>query len=358
MAQLGNNRSSDDLLKLNGIRRRMDLYVFDLLDASNNIIGAIHPSRLHPPKITNDPTRRVFRSMSNFVVDARQQIAIATVSARVRPRLVLQNGASYNLGVFLFGDATRPRRSWGLELGATLVDSLYILDQPVGRIVGYPTGTNMVSAALQLAQEVISTPVSVSGAGSLLASPKSYQASDTRQKIINDLLTGAGYLPAYFNNDGTMVIRPVSTFPQAEADFDYDVGGRVLKDSIVESDDLLSAPNRYVVVDGAATAAPIVGSYDVPASAPNSIASRGFPVTKVITLQGLGSISAANTAAQAQANSDTDTFRQVTFDTTHEPRQDTFDVVNFLGDQYRDLGWEIELRAGGKMGHTLRRVYS
>lgn len=358
MAQLGNNRTSDDLLKLSGIRRRMDLYAFDLLDTVNNVVGSVQPNRLQPPKITNDPTRRVFRSMANFVVDAREQLTFPTVSSRVRPRLVLQNGATYNLGVFLFGDATRPRRSWGLELGATLVDAGYILDQPVGRIVGYPTGTNVVTAALQLAQEVIATATSVSASGQTLASPKAYQASDTRQKIINDLLAIASYLPVYFNNDGTMIMRPVSTFPQSQADFDYDVGGRVLKDSIVESDDLLTAPNRYVVVDTSATSAPVVGSYDVPASAPNSIANRGFPVTKVVNLQGLGSIAAANAAAQAQANSDTDTFRQVTFDTTHEPRQDTFDVVNFLGSQYRDIGWSAELRAGGKMSHTLRRVYS
>src|SRR5438552_2348876 len=112
MAQLGNNKTSDDLLRLNGVRRRADSYVFDLLDASNNVVGAVQPSRLQVPTITNDPTRRVYRSLSNFVVDARRQLSLSTVSARVRPRMVLQNAATYNLGVFLFGDATRPRRSW------------------------------------------------------------------------------------------------------------------------------------------------------------------------------------------------------------------------------------------------------
>lgn len=357
-AVIGNNASTDDLLLLRNIRRRQDSYQFELLDSTNQVIGSVQPSRMQTPTIQNDPTRRVFRTLTNFVVDAARQLQIETISARVRPRLQLQNGQTFNLGVFLFGDATRPRRSWGLELGATLVDALYILDQPVGRIVGYPIGTNAVAAALALAQEVITTPVLVTASAQMLGAPKAYQATETRQKIVNDLLASAGFLPVYFNNDGAMVMRPVPTFPAAQVDFSYESGERILKDSIVETDNLLSAPNRYVAVDTAATDFAIVGSYDLPASAPNSVTARGFPVVKVTSIQGLGSVSAAALAAQAEANSDESTFKQVEFDSTHEPRQDTFDVIDFLGQQYRDLGWKIDLRAGGRMSHRLRRVYS
>lgn len=350
--------TTDDLLNLRGVRRRVDSYLFDVLDQSNTVVGSVKPARGHAPKLGNDTTRRVFRTLTNFVVDAEQQVSIATVSGRVRPRMVLQNGVSFNLGVFLFGDATRPRRSWGLELGATLVDPLFILDQPVGRIVGYGAGTNLVAAALALAQEVITTPTNVGASATLLASPKGYQASDTRQKIINDLLAGAAFLPVYFDNNGTMQMQPVPLFPLSTPDFTYEAGGRIIKDTILETDNLLTAPNRYVVVDTSATGSPVIGTYDIPASAPNSITNRGFPVTKILQQQGLGSSSSAALAAQAAANQDEDTFKQTSFDSTHEPRHDTFNVVQLLGLQYREIAWDVELRSGGKMSHTLRRVYS
>lgn len=354
----GNTYTSDDLLNLRGVHQRIDSYAFDLIDGSLNVIGSVNPVRDHVPTITLDTTRGIHRTLTGFVVDASRQSDIATVSARVRPRLTLQNGASYNLGVFLFGDGTRPRRSWGLELNASLVDALFILAQPVGRIIGYPAGTNLTTAALTLAQEVITSPSSVVASGATTGVDKAYRASDSRQKIINDLLGLASYLPVFFDNDGVMVMTPVPTLPAVSADFTYEAGGRIIKDSIIETDDLLTAPNRWVVVDTGATQSAIVGSYDLPASAPNSISQRGFAVVHVIEQQGLGNVAAANAAAQAYANTTDAAFKQVTFESTHDPRHDAFNIVQFLGSQYRELGWSIDLRSGARMKHVLRRIYS
>lgn len=354
----GNTYTSTDLIELRGVRQRVDHYLFDLLDTGNNVVGQIEPRRDQPPTIELDTTRTVYRTLTGFAVDAEQQLALQTVSDRIRPSMVLQNGASYPLGVFLFGDATRGRRSWGLEMAATLVDAGYILAQPVGRIVGYATGTNIVQAALALAGEVITTATSITVSPQVLGSPKAYRASDTRQKICNDLLATAGYLPVYFDNSGTMVMRPVTVLPASSPDYTYEAGGRIHKDSIVETDDLLTSPNRYVVIDTNGAASAIVGTYDLPASAPNSITNRGFAVTKVIELQGLTDTSAATAAAQAAANSDDAAFKQVDFNSTHDPRHDAFNIVQLLGNQYREIAWRVELRSGGAMGHKLRRVYS
>jgi hypothetical protein len=150
----------------------------------------------------------------------------------------------------------------------------------------------------------------------------------------------------------------VPLLPAGSADYTYEAGGRIHKDSIVETDDLLSTPNRYVVIDTNGATSPIIGTYDLPASAPNSIANRGFAVTKVIELQGLTDSAAAATAAQAAANNDDAAFKQVEFRSTHDPRHDAFNIVQLLGNQYREVAWRIVLSSGGAMGHKLRRVYS
>lgn len=352
----GNTATTANILDLDGIRRRVDTFAFDIVDATNSQIGSIQPTRDRPCTIQNDTTRAIYRSLTGFEVDANQQTELATISARVRPRLILQDGTSYNLGVFLFGDATRPRRSWGLELSASLVDPLYILNQPIGRVVAYEEGTNPVDAAAALAAEVITSPTSVTPTATLLGVPLAWKVSDTRQKVINDLMAIAGYLPVYFDNDGTMQLRTVP-LPPFGSDVTYEAGGRIVKDSIIETDDLLKAPNRYIVIESGASGSPIVGQFDLPNSAPNSIANRGFPVVKVLQAQGLPDNDSALFAATAAAYSDPDQYRQVQFQSTMDPRHDTFNIVTLLGVQYREVAWSVTLRSGSPMQHSLRAVY-
>lgn len=347
------------LLDLTGnVRQRIDAFRFDVLDVSYNVIGHVHPIRgSQAPRIELDTTRTLFRSMSNFDVDANQQGDLNTEKDRIRPVLVLQNGVEYPLGVFLFGDASRPRRSWGRELSASLVDERYILDQPVGRNVGLLPGDNVIAAAVRIVTEVCRCPMSIVSSGTTLTQPLGWQISDRRLKIIEDLTTLVGYLPPYFDNRGTLVFRPVPVPPFSLVIPDYESGTRIVKDSVIESDDLLHASNRYIAIDQGATDNPIFGVYEIPPGAPNSIANRGFPVVEVITLQGLGSTAAAVEAARAAANKDPNQFMQVEFDSTLDPRHDTFNFYTFLGHTYREIAWSMELRSGAPMHHKVRRVF-
>lgn len=354
----GNTSSTDDLLNLAGIRQRIDSYLFDLVDLHGSRIGDVKPIRDSPAKIENLSNRTMYRTLTNFNLDANEQADLVSASARVRPRLVLQNGESFSLGVFLFGDATRPRRSWGQELAGTLVDQRYILAQSVGRSVGYDAGTDIVAAATALAQEVITGTITATPSTVTLSQPLGWKIEDARVKIIEDLMLLIGYLPPYFDNNGSLVLRPVPAAPFSASVPAYEAGGRIVKDSIIETDDLLKAPNRYIAIESGASASPITGTYDLPASAPNSITARGFAVVKTLIVQGLADAGAAANAAQAAANSDINQFRQVQFESTHDPRHDTFDVISLLGDLYREVGWSVDLRAGGRMHHNLRRVYT
>lgn len=352
----GNTATTEDLLNLEGIRRRIDSYSFDLLDSTNTKVGEVRPIRGKPPVVSCDTTRSVYRTMTNFEVDADQQQELQTVSARVRPVMTLQNGDTFNLGVFLFGDASRPRRSWGLELAASLLDPLFVLGQPLGRVVAYEAGTVITDAAVALASEVIGSPMVVTPSTIQLGTSIAWKVTDSRVTIINELMRLLGYLPVFFDNDGDMVLRPVP-LPPFGSDVEYEAGGRIVKDSILEIDDLLKAPNRYVVIDSGSSTSPITATFDLPASAPNSITNRGFPVVQVLQLQGLADTAAAANAAAAAAYADVNQFGQVQFASTHDPRHDTFNIVTLLGSQYRESSWSVALRSGALMSHMLRAVY-
>lgn len=346
----------DDLLDLR-VGQRVESFRFDLVDTAGNVVGLVQPNRSNAISIENDVTRTIKRTMSNFSLDPDQQAVLTTANARIRPSMLFSTGDERTLGVFLFADASRPRRSWGLELSAQLLDLGYILDQPIGRHVSYPATTNVVFAARDLAAEVVVSPIIVTTSGITAGSPLTWAPDATRTTIMTDLLQLAGYLPPYFDNDGNLILRPVPNLTTTTPDIIYEAGGRIIDNSIVESDDLLKAPNRYIVIDTSATASPIVGQFDIPASAPNSIANRGFPVVKVINTQGLQSVAAANAAAQAYAQSDSVAFRYASFNSALDPRHDTYNVVQYLGTNYLETRWSMTLQAGGTMSHEMRQVY-
>lgn len=364
---VGSDVDTNSILSLSGgLRQRIDCFRFDVVDHTGSIIGDVHPMRSSNPgavgatsavEVTNDTTRTEFRTMTNFNLDANEATQINPASDWVRPALTLQNGATFPLGVFLFSDDTKPTRSWGSEVSATLADQMYILDQEIGRNISVNAGVNCVSRATQLAAEVIKSPMLVTPSSSTVTAALGWNLSTTRLQIMIDLLNLASYYPPYFDNLGRMVLRPVVHPPFSSALPPYEAGTRIVKDSQIVADDLMRAPNRYVVYDSSANNRVIVGTFDIPASAPNSYANRQFYVVKSVSMQGLESVSQAQAAAMSQYHTDPDQYRTIEFDSTADPRHDTFDVVQYLGEQYLETGWALELRSGGRMKHRLRRLY-
>lgn len=356
---VGSDADTTSILSLTGgLRQRIDCFRFDVVDHSGSIIGDCHPKRDNPVQISNDVTRTEIRSMSNFDLDSNEATAINPASDWIRPALTLQNGATFPLGVYLFNDDTAALRSWGSEKTGTLADQTYILDQQVGRVVSAPTGTNMVDFALRIAQEVIDAPALVTSSLVTVTAPLGWNVNATRLQIMQDVLALASFFPPYFDNLGRLVLRPCIHPPFASQLPPYEAGTRIIKDSQIESGDLLRAPNRYVVYDSSANNTAIVGSYDIPAAAPNSVANRGFAVVKSISRQGLISNAQASQMAMTEYHTDIDQYRTIEFSSTADPRHDTYDVVQYLGTQYLETGWSLECRSGGPMKHRLRQLYA
>jgi len=98
-----------------------------------------------------------------------------------------------------------------------------------------------------------------------------------------------------------------------------------------------------------------VGRYQLPANAPNSFARRGFRIGHVESSQGMETQAQADKAAANMARS-ADVFEYLAFSSTLDPRHDTYDVVDAYGLRWLETAWTMELRSGGAMAHTLKRV--
>lgn len=334
---------------------------FDLLTNTLHAdpAGPLRPSRASgAPTMANRLDDRYPRTVRGFELDPDQADQVDVLSARVAPFLVLDTGDEYPLGVFLFDATHRLRRTGGSPLVGGLIDQSFIVDQGIEAAIGWPQGYNVTDAMAEVvALYTLPRGFDIVRSSTTLGESIAFRPSTSGRSVLERLAELAGYLPPYFDNNGVGQLRPSPAIAGAVADHVYADGGRIVKDSIVESDDLLDAPNVWVATSKSASSAEVSGSYLLPSSAPHSVARRGFRVPRFVSVQGLGSGPTAAQAAQAAAASDVAAYQFVEFDSSIDPRHDTAGVVDFRGTLYLELGWSFEMRPGAPMHHELRRVY-
>ncbi len=331
----------------------------DVLSSRLVPIGQLHAIR---PGITveNNINRSVKRTMDGLAIARTEAVSLNYFSDRARPMWLLEDGTEYPLGVFLISDASTSRHSWGTSAELTFADQGLILQQLVDRSVGYPPGTSIRDAMLQVANDYLALPsVVVDTTDARLGNPVAWaMGRDTWGKVLNDLADLAGFNSGWFDNWGTFTLRRApSASDDAPPDFDFDGPDRVYADSIVESNATIESPNRYVVISTSSNESPVVGTWDVPAEAPHSFENRGFRVLSVTEKQGL-SLQQANDAARVRGQQDADTYQWASFAAAPDPRHDTFNVVRWQGANWREQSWSLALEPGGEHRHELRRSYT
>jgi len=324
------------------------------------------------PTLTNNINSDVKRTLSGLVLPPSVTADIDTLANRVRPWMVMQDGTEYPLGVFVFADASRARTTAydattgvpatvapdGLFTTGTLADLLATLNQGSRGINFYGPGTLVTDALEQQLLAGNITDYVIEPSDAQIAQWTVWAPNTKRSTVINDLCKLGGYYSLYFDNMGTAQAKQVPALEGAEAQFVWEPGANVLADSIVESDDLLKAPNTYVVVNTAHTESPIWGQWLVPASAPHSYANRGFWVVAEYDIQGVNSNGRAKVAAKAIGQADFASYRWVNLETAIDPTYDTFNIVEYRGDKYRTQSWEFQLSATATMKHEARRIWA
>ena len=176
---------------------------------------------------------------------------------------------------------SRPLRSWGNQYDAELVDLTYVLDQQSTQALGWGRNTlitNIIFAILGRAAFTLDD-VAVVGeeAKRNLAEPMVWQPGTTWLQMLTDLGNIVGFAAPWFDRNGLIhhdqPPDPDIAIPTVPS---YDSAPRIVADSIVPSDDLLSAPNDFAVFDSG-TDRLRVGRYQLPAGAPHSLRQPRVP---------------------------------------------------------------------------------
>lgn len=348
-----------DLIEMRGISQRASKIRWDLLDAANNVIGSVHPSSDQTPVMSVDTTRVVKRTLSQLWLPPDEADDVDVSSDRLKPWWVLENGAEFPLGIVLFADASRMISTAGSPMTGTMVDLNYVLNQAEGVPVSYFEGQDAAYALrLEWAAAGVESYI-VEASDTVLQAPMTWPADTTRFKRMQDISRLASFCDPYFDNTGVGRSRRLPDPLISEASLVYADGdlSRVYADSIVQTDDFLSAPNRYICISTSASDVAVAGTYNVPAEAPYSAARRGFVVSApTIFIQGATSPVTCYAAAKAEAERAAASYRIMEFNAVPDPRHDVYDIVELFGDRYFEVGWSLPLLEGSEHRHTLRRV--
>jgi hypothetical protein len=346
------NFPHDPILDLDPwVGQRSASYRFALTNGvTGEHLGDINPIR--GASLTHDTSRTIKRNlrMSLGVVD---QAAINPITDRVSVYMVFPDGTEYPLGRYMFTDDTRTKFTSG-DLGQpVLTDEMFLVDQQI------TVGINGLGLNVsQVIQEVLSgLPITYLMESAPFACAEAWGIGQYRGSILESLSIIGDLFSPWFDNDG--VLRFIRTFNPADQipDFDFDDGNLVLRTGIVENDDLLTAPNTFIVISNAAqdSTQPVVGRASVPPSAPNSVVNRGFEIAQVEDLQ-ISDSAQAQAVAEGLVNRQT-IFERVTLATAPDPRFDGYNVVHWQSDLWLSLAWSLNLVEGSPMSHLMRRAY-
>jgi hypothetical protein len=361
--------SSDDLLDLAPYVGQVGCtFRFDVIDGPTGVRrGELHPIRDTVPTLEHDTTNTISRKVSNVTLGVGDAAWFRPLSDRVQVSMVLgdRNATTYPLGRYIVADDSAVRYSQGDQVPLTLYDEMFIVDQELER--GFNAGGQPADVAITRLLDGLPVGDLDMDAPNGPGATNAWGAGSSRGTALTELATVGGYFKPFFNHAGRLRVRAAFEPGDRPADIDLDYPPRVYRETIVRQSDLITAPNRFIVRSNSTGSelgpegeelpvpGPVVGIYDVPSSAPHSITQRGFVISKTVEAQ-VRTQTAAAVYARTMGVQRT-IYERCEVTTPPDPRHDGYDVVQFDGVLWLEIGWSMPLVSGGGMRHTLRRAY-
>ena len=292
------------------------------------------------------------------------------LSDEIQPVMIV-DGVEHPLGIYAPATVTPSESSGVKSLKIEAYDRCWrVKDTYAASSVYFASGTKYLDAIeTLLAAAGISLILKTDTAAAFPEAREDWAVGTSYLKIINEMLSEISYNPLYFNADGVAVLEPASV-PTAEniehiLSDDPDPGevqiDRMLP-SISRETDVYQAANVFVCIcSNADKSGPLTAtSENTNPQSPLSTVRRGRRIVKVSRVN--------NVADQAALQAYADKLRDESMVGGETIRVSTallpgWGVADVVGIRYGDLNavcvehaWEMDLRPGGNMTHTLERV--
>jgi hypothetical protein len=339
------------------VGQRSLTYRYDLVDVVTGYRQSIQPLRSPAPRLTHNTQNIIKRNITGLYLGVEATEFFNSISSRLE-LFMLIDGTEYPLGLYVPADWAQIISTNGTTSSASFYDEGYIIDQQLSSAFGAvsPGGELVMSSLARLLGRY---PITSHLEATNYSTSGSWSAGTRGGFVVEQLAFEGDYFSPWFDHSSVMqFIRSFDPAAQIPT-FNFDVGNRVLRENILKTDNLINAPNRFVIIGNGSSAmtddVPIVGVADVPSTAPHSILNRGFVIPHVEHRQ-IDSVPQASAIALNLARQRT-LFEQVELDTLPDPRHDSYDVIRWQDANWLEISWSLSLTPGSPMRHTLRRAY-
>lgn len=343
-----------------GIGVRYESVRWDLLTVGGARVGELNVERGASMTVSGDGS--IKRTVNGVRVPADQWADVDPYRNRLQPVWRLSDGTEWPLGVLFFtGAPTGVDDPEQLVELTSLYDGGLLLDQPITQTFGISQGGSVESAITEIVDRLQIAGIRIlnveqDSTDVRAREPVAWPIGTPTAQVLASLCELAGFYPPHFDNRGTLRLRPARAPEVSQADHFYTQrGGRVAAGSYRRNDNLLDAPNMHVVIATGAAETEITATAEVDYQLPWSRQNRGYAVVEVHRLQGIETTTQAQRMADRFAAASANDAQEIEFTTTPDPRHDIFDVVDFDGVRYLEVGWALPLEPGGAHTHRINR---
>ena len=307
--------------------------------------------------------------------DARgRAVDVDWLSAEIKPILII-DGEEHSLGVLSPSTVTVEKTNTGESVNIEAYDRCWnVRDTKIESILHLSQGAKYT--------DVIEQRLTASGIGAIITAPAAAVLAEDREDwnvgtsnltIVNDLLKEINYKQLYFNSDGVAMLEPKASATAANIKHILSTKKQEVRDpktigiiplslNITSKTDIYNAPNVFVCVcaNPDKSGIMIARAENTNPQSPLSTLRRGRRIVDFENVSNIASQDELENYTDQKRNRSMITGEVITCETLLYPGFGVEDVTAIQTDTLNGLcvetEWEMELKPGGRMHHTLERV--
>jgi hypothetical protein len=291
------------------------------------------------------------------------------LSDRIQPFMEVKmpdgNWIEFPLGVFILSTPTRHDEVNGVYREIEAYDGLVILDEDKFTArYNVPAGTKYTKAVEDILRSAGITKFNIAEKNDTLSADIEFKIGTSKLEAVNQLLASINYTPIWVDANGYFTAYQYVSPTERAEDYVYaDDELSVIYNGMEEELDLYGTPNIWVVTQSNPEKTPLVSTKinDNPES-PTSTVNIGRNIVDFRQVDDISDQATLDAYVERIAFESSQVFGKLRFSTALMPFHEYADVFRVKYDalkidyKFTETAWKMELKAGGKMEHEVRRV--
>lgn len=302
----------------------------------------------------------------NFQFKESELQDVDWLNDKVQPVFILNNEHEFKLGVFMISSPSRTLKRKQLFRSVECFDtSLVLLEDKFDTRHRIIKDTNYITAISQIIGSAGIWKINIPFIDASIKTDREFELGTSKLEAVNYLLQEINYTSIWVDELGNFTANPYILPNDRIVEYSYknDDMSIIIPDTSTEEMDLFSVPNKWVVVATNPETESMVSRYtNENGGSPTSTVNRRRTIVDYREVDDIANQEILDDYVRRIAYEASNVYGKFIFDTAIMPHHSYMDALfcehTDLGikNKYIETSWEMDLKAGGKMRHSARRV--